>query len=217
MRMTYRTSGAFFVSAVGRRLQKQIKSFFADDILEKLPVIFIGAVSPFLAVFEQNHPDIVWEKETLAENELIPSFSSFQDINIIFIVVSNDSVADNISFLIKEAYRLLKPQGRLFILIKTKQPVNFLNIKDMPELRISSLLMQSEESGFSLQKKKGFLYFPYDFKLFETVDNALFSRISGGGSFSLLTLQKNPAITETAENYSSVRITNASVLTSPRT
>ena len=121
MKTTYRTSGAFFVSAVGRRLQKQIKSFFADDIFEKNPVIFIGAVSPFLAAFEQNNPDILWENERLTENELLPSFSSFQNINIVFITVSNDSVADNLPFLIKEAYRLLKPQGRLFILIKNKQ------------------------------------------------------------------------------------------------
>ena len=121
MKSSYRSSGAFFVSAVGRRLQKQIKSFFADVMLEKLPVIFIGSVSPFLAVFEQNTPDIVWENETLNENELLPSFSSFQNINMVFIVVSNNSVADNLPFLIKEAYRLLNSQGRLFILIKNKK------------------------------------------------------------------------------------------------
>ena len=217
MKTTYRTSGAFFVSAVGRRLQKQIKSFFADDIFEKNPVIFIGAVSPFLAAFEQNNPDILWENERLTENELLPSFSSFQNINIVFITVSNDSVADNLPFLIKEAYRLLKPQGRLFILIKNKQHLKTLNIKDIPETPILPLLTQLEKSGFSLKKKKGLLYFPYNFKLFEKIDNALFSRISNGGNFSLLALQKEPAIPETAESYNSVRITNASVLTSPRT
>ncbi|MBO4521179.1 MAG: hypothetical protein J5787_08250 [Alphaproteobacteria bacterium] len=217
MQLFYRTSGAFFVSAVGRRLQKQIKTFFADDILEKLPVIFIGSVSPFLAVFEQNNPDIVWESETLNESELLPTFSSFREISAVFMVVSNDSVADNMPFLLKEAYRLLKPQGRLHLLIKNKLPVTFIKIKDMPEMQPSSLLAQSEESGFSLEKKKGLLYLPYNFKFFETADNCLSERFSGGGSFSLLTLKKNPVIAETTENYSSIRMTKASVLTSPRT
>ena len=217
MKSSYRSSGAFFVSAVGRRLQKQIKSFFADVMLEKLPVIFIGSVSPFLAVFEQNTPDIVWENETLNENELLPSFSSFQNINMVFIVVSNNSVADNLPFLIKEAYRLLNSQGRLFILIKNKKTINTLTVKDLPEKALSPLLTQLQESGFLLQKKKGLLYLPYTFKLFESLDNTLFSRISGGGCFSLLALQKNPAVQEITEGYKSVRMTNASVLTSPRT
>lgn len=217
MQTTYRTSGAFFVSAVGRRLQKQIKSFLAGDIFEKLPAVFIGSVSPFLAVFEQNNPDIIWEGETLKENELLPAFSSFRDISLFFIVVSNASVADNLPFLIKEAYRLLSPRGRLFILTKNKRPINILKIKDMPETTLFSLLTQTEEAGFLLKKKKGFLHIPYNFKFFETVDNALSGQISGGGSFSLSVLEKIPIIAETTENYSSVRMTKASVLTSPRT
>lgn len=217
MKTMYRTCGAFFVSSLGRRLQKQIKESFTNDNFETLPVIFIGSASPFLAVFEQNNPDIVWENEFLTENDILSSFPSFQGIGTIFIVVSNNSVSENMPLLIKEASRLLKSQGRLFILIKNKRYIDLLNIKDMPETDAFSLSAQLREAGFSLQKKKGLLHIPFNFKPFETADNFLSSHFSDGGCFSLLAFWKNPTIKTTNESYNSARITKASVLTSPRT
>ena len=69
MKATYRTPNAFFVSPIGKRLQKQIKAFFATDDLREMRSVLIGPAFPFLAAFEQNNPNILFETENL-----IPTF-----------------------------------------------------------------------------------------------------------------------------------------------
>lgn len=217
MKPDYRTSNAFFVSSVGRRLQKQIKSALAEEDLQRQSAVLIGSIFPFLAVFEQNNPDIVLEKEQIVADDLVSPLLPVHSVNITFIAALNESVAENLPTLIKETSRFLKPHGRLFLLFKNKRKPCFLSINEMPDLSFSFLSKELEEAGFSLQKRKGLLHFPYASKMFGAADQFLFSHLTSGGHFTLFIAQKNPTVLSAAENYSSVRITKASVLTSPRT
>ena len=217
MTLFYRTSNAFFVSPAGRRLQNQIGSFFARENLQKQKVALIGPVFPFLAAFEQNNPDIVFEKETVVENDFFSDLPPAFSIDTVFIVVLNASVAENLSELIKEANKMLKPRGRLFLLIKNKRRVFTVNVCEMPETKLSSVMKEIRENGFSLNKKRETLLFPYAFSICQKTDDFLFSLSAGKGCFSLLAAQKSPLVTAPVENYSSTRITKASVFTSPRT
>lgn len=217
MKTTYRTSSSFFVSPVGRRLQEQVRLSLADEKLKDVPAVLIGPVFPFLAAFDQNNPDFVEEKETLSGNDLLSPWLSTRNVNIVFIVALNDSVTENLSVLIKEAARTLKQHGQLIILIKNKQKAGLLNIREMPETPLSVFGSELKTGGFSVQRKKGILHFPYTLNIFKAADDFLFKRFDGGGYFSLIIARKDPFVFSNAENYSSTRMTNASVLTSPRT
>ena len=217
MKPNYRTLNAFFVSSVGRRLQNQIKSFLAKEDLRRQSAVLIGSVFPFLGAFEQNNPDIVLEKETLSVNDFASPFLPVHSVNLTFIAALNDSIPENLPLLLKETCRFLKPRGRVFLLFKNKKKLPFFTINEIPEMASFAVLTEMETGGFSLQKKKGILYAPYDSKIFNAADRFLFSHIAGGGAFSLLVAQKNPLVLSPAENYSSARMTKASVLTSPRT
>ena len=217
MTLFYRTSNAFFVSPAGRRLQNQIGSFFAHENLQEQKTALIGPVFPLLTAFGRNNPDIVFEKETVSENDFFSSLPPAFSIDTVFIVALNVPVAENLSELIKEANRLLKPQGRLFLLLKNKRTIFTVKVPEMPETPLSSVLKEIQENGFSLEKKKDALFFPYDLSIWKKTDDFLFSLSAGKGCFSLLSAQKGPFVTAPTENYSSTRITKASVFTSPRT
>lgn len=217
MNATYRTPNAFFVSTTGQRLQKQLKSFFSTVDIQNAPAVLIGPVFPFLATFDQNHPNIVLEREILIENDLFSLPSLTTAIDIAFIAALNDSVTENLPSLIKETSRFLKPQGRLFLLYKNKKHLTTLNINNMPDIDYRSFSNEFSQNGLSIQKKKSFLYFPYKGSFFEKADFVFSFFPIMNGAFSLIHAQKNPLVTASIENYNSTRMTSASVLTSPRT
>ncbi|MBR1945118.1 MAG: hypothetical protein IJ846_02345 [Alphaproteobacteria bacterium] len=216
MKATYRTPNAFFVSPIGKRLQKQIDAFFAKENLRGSSAVLIGPVFPFLAVFEQNNPNILFETEYFIENSFFTALPPPFSVETVFIAALNDSVLNNCSLLIKEASRLLKPQGRLFFLIKNKRKTSSVEINEMPDAALSSFYEELQNFCFFIQKKKGLIYFPYTMPFWEKADQTAFSLLNGGGNFSLLCATKNLFTVSSTEDYSSTRITKASVLTSPR-
>lgn len=217
MTFVYRTPSAFFVSPAGRRLQKRIQSFFADTELQGQRSVFFGFIFPFLPAFKQNNPEIIWEQENIVENDFFSSLPTASGIDSVFLCALNDSVADNLPLLIKEAGRLLKPQGRLFILSKNKTAPAALRVNEMPEISPSFLLKEIRDNGFEPQTHKSLLYFPYNASFWEKADRFLSALPCGGGNFSILSARKAPLILSAVKNYKSTRITKASVFTSPRT
>lgn len=215
MKADYRTLNAFFVSPVGRRLQKQIKSVLSRSERRTHPSVLIGPVFPFLAAFEQQNPEIVFERETVDEDDFFFSLPPVCSTETFFISALNASVDANRFLLIKEAFRLLKPEGKLLLLVKRTGSV-FVN--GIPETPLGNVRNELKEACFSLTEQKGMLHFPYNFPFFDKADDFLFRLSVGKGAFTLFIAQKN-AVTASAatENYSSARITNASVFTSPRT
>ena len=216
MKAPYRTPNAFFVSPIGKRLQKQIKAFFATDDLREMRSVLIGPAFPFLAAFEQNNPNILFETENLIENDFFSDLPPSYSVDVVFIAALNDSILKNCSLLIKEAARLLKPQGRLFFLFKNRRNLMSVKINEIPELSLSSFFEELKDSCFSLHKTKGLIYLPYDHPLFEKADRFLFSSSAVGGNFSLLDARKDLLAVSSIEDHSSARMTKASVLTSPR-
>lgn len=217
MAFFYRTPNAFFVSAAGRRLQKQIGRFLRGEKLIDRSAVLIGSVFPFLDVFEQNNPDIVFETETFDSSVFFSSLPSAFGIDAFFIAALNESVAGNLPLLIKEAGRLLKPQGRLFLLVKNKKRLFFARVPEMPETPLRILRTEIRGNGFSLQREKGLLHFPCDGSVGKKVDDFLFSLPLKNGNFSLIVAQKEATEASAVEHYKSTRITKASVFTSPRT
>ena len=99
MKVVYRTPNAFFVSPIGKRLQKQIGVFFEKESLRGVPAVLIGPVFPFLAVFDQNNPDIVFETEACAENDFFSALPPPFSVEAVFIAALIDSVLNNCSLL----------------------------------------------------------------------------------------------------------------------
>ncbi len=217
MASVYRTSNAFFVSSAGKRLQKQIAFFFAGKDFRGCSAVFAGSVFPFLKAFEQNNPDIVFEKETIDPTDFFSVLTPVRNVDMAFISVLNASVAENLTALIKEAGRLLKPRGQLVLLIKKPKKAFSVSVSEIPETKSPPLLKETEKYGFVLQKKKNLLRFPYDGSVWKRADDFLFSLSAGGGNFLIICAQKQPVVVATVENYKPTRITKASVFTSPRT
>ena len=217
MIFVYRTPAAFFVSPAGRRLQKRIRSFFDDTELQGQRCIFFGSIFPFLTAFEQNAPEILWEQESIVESGFLSSLPAASGIDSAFISVLNHSVSNNLPLLIKEAERMLKPQGRLFILSKNKTAAAAVTINEVPEIKTSFILKELRKNDFEPQKKKSLLHFPYSAPFWEKVDKFLSVLSCGGGNFSILSARKAPMVPSGIKDYKSTRITKASVFTSPRT
>lgn len=217
MKATYRTPDAFFVSAAGRRVQEQIKDALSPLSLQGRSAALFGNVFPFLAAFDQNTPDIVSETNFFSKTEDPAFLLKPQSLDLFFISALDSCLIDALPRLIKEAFSALKAGGILIPLIKNKKLFDTLSINQTSETNASALTGQLSENGFSLKNRKGLLHFPYASRFFETADNLLFSLNIGGGCFTLLSAVKNPTVIEKIENYSSTRITKASVFTSPRT
>ena len=217
MTSVYRTPNAFYVSSVGQRLQRQIAAFFAGGDFRGRSAVLAGPVFPFLTAFEQNNPDIVCEKETVDAADFFSALPPAHGVDLAFIAALNDSVTDNLTFLIKEANRLLKPQGELFLLIKNPKKIFSVRVSGMPATKRISFVKEAEENGFLFRKRKNLLRFPYGGSVWEKADGFLFSLSAGKGNFAILSAQKQATVTAAAENYKPTRITKASVFTSPRT
>ena len=217
MTSVYRTPNAFYVSSVGQRLQRQIAAFFAGGDFRGRSAVLAGPVFPFLAAFEQNNPDIVCERETVDAADFFSALPPSRGVDLAFIAALNDSVADNLPLLIKEAERLLKPHGQLFLLNKNPKRLLGVRVLEMPETKPSFFLKETDQCGFSLQRKKELLRFPYGGFVWEKAEDFLFSVSAGKGNFSIFSAQKQAVVTAAAENYKPTRITKASVFTSPRT
>ena len=217
MTSVYRTPNAFFVSSAGKRLQRQIAVFFNGTDFHDRSAVLTGSVFPFLKAFEQNNPDIVFEREAFDPADFFSGLPQAHSVDMAFISALNDSVTDNLSSLIKEADRLLKPQGRLFLLVKKPKKFFASVISGMPETAQRFLLNETVRCGFFIQKKKNLLRFPYGGSFWNKADDLLFSLSAGAGNFLIVSAQKRPTVAAAAENYKPTRITKASVFTSPRT
>lgn len=211
------TSNSFFVSEAGRRLQKRLQSFLAKEEIKDLPSVLIGPAAPFLQAFEQNRPDIIMEKETLPDNTPLVSLPAAGTAAAVFMAVLNTSVANGCLPLIKEIHRILKPQGRFFLIIKNTAGFWPVQIKEMPSLSARLIRREIIDAGFLLKRQQSILSVPFHGKTFDLADECLFSLKIKIGVFSLFAAEKKPFVIQTSENYNSARITKASVLTSPRT
>ncbi|MGN1079161.1 MAG: hypothetical protein ACI4TE_03210 [Alphaproteobacteria bacterium] len=211
------TSNSFFVSEAGRRLQKRLQSFLAKEEIKDLPSVLIGPDAPFLQAFEQNRPDIIMEKETLPDNAALVSLPAAGSVAAVFMAVLNTSVANGCLPLIKEIHRILKPQGRFFLIIKNTAGFWPVQIKEMPSLSARLIRREIIDAGFLLKRQQSILSVPFHGKTFDLADEYLFSLKIKIGVFSLFAAEKKPFVIQTSKNYNSARITKASVLTSPRT
>lgn len=214
MKTSYRTPNAFFASPSGRRLQDQTAGLVsaADP---RPPFIVFGLFSPFLKAFEQKHPEIIFECETIKDSRFLSSLPAPNSAGAVFISSLNASIDENRTLLIKESFRLLKPDGFLFLLVRKKSPP-FIN--EIPETRIDGISDEFESAGFTLLNRKGLLHFPYDIPFAEKADELFFKLSAGTGSFTFFTARKKALVPSVAnENYNPARITKASVFTSPRT
>ena len=217
MTLNYPTNNSFFVSAAGRRLQKQIEMMLAKEDIKNRPAVLIGAAAPFLPAFEQNRPDIIAEKEDLPDNALIPFLPAAGSVSFAFTAVTNQSIADGVFPLIKEIHRILKPQGRFFLLIKNTGSLCPLHIKEMPSFSARVICKNLLQAEFLIKYQQGILFFPFCGKIFDKADDCISALKVRTGCFSFFCAEKKSFIVQTNETYNSARITKASVLTSPRT
>ena len=217
MTVIFPSNNAFFVSQAGKRIQKHLKSFLKKENIYNQPSVLIGPSALFLPAFDEKQPDIILENENLPNNILLPSLCAAGSVSFAFVAALNHSVAESCIPLIKEIHRLLKPRGHLFLIIKNTTRLCPVKIPSMPSLSVKSLRNEILNAGFLIKRQQNSLVVPYRGKLFDAIDDFLFSLKIKTGCFSLFDLEKKPFITQTKENYNSARITKASVLTSPRT
>ena len=218
MKVRFETLDAFFSSDLGHRLQHQICSFFVKQKIHDIPSVLIGSELPFLTAFEKNTPHLIARINNFPEkNETFRPLYTFHSIPVIFASVLTFDDCQNCPLIIKEAARILKSKGFLFMIIKNTTLFQTISIQNCKEICHKHLLSQLKLNGFSVKNNHGLIYLPFNGKIFEQTENVLFPLNFKGGTFSLLGAQKKMFVNQSVKNFRSARMTKASVLTSPRT
>lgn len=213
----FQTFDRFWFSHAGRRAAKRFRTVFDVAGFNGIRAAAIGSSAFFDGVFSKNRPDFVLRRDVPPDESPIFSLGEAQSLDAVFIAETNNAVYEKRDFLIKEAYRVLKPDGVFLLTIKNDAFFRF-RINGVPQSKPSAVFRAlSAHGGFSFSKRQNVLYLPFDGKIAETVDFVLTALNPTGGAFSVFTVRKEKLVPQSNKNYSAARITKASVFTSSRT
>ncbi len=208
------TYNSFQASPAGRRAARRFQSFFAQAAPFDAPVVRIGPA----AFFDESVPDgdIFQTAESVAENAPLPSLGDACSAGTVFIAALNDGVFHALPPLIKESARVLKPAGRLILIVKNA-PSLCPAVGGVPSSRPFAVRRELARNGLRTTERRDVLHIPFYGKAGDIADKILYTLNVWGGGFTVFTARKAPFVPQRDENYSSARMTSASVFTSPRT
>ena len=207
------TYSSFQASPAGRRAARRFQSFFAKTAPFDAPAVRIGPA----AFFDEAAPETDFSRsvENVAEN-VAPPLGDACSVGTVFIAALNESVFHTLSPLIKESVRILKPAGRLILIVKNA-PSLCPAVGGIPSSRPFAVRRELARNGLRLTERQDVLHIPFYGKSSDIADKILYALNAWGGGFTVFTARKASFVPQNNENYSSARITNASVFTSPRT
>ncbi len=211
------TFDRFWFSPVGRRAAKQFRTVFDVSGFDGVRAAAIGSAVFFDGVFSKNKPDFVLRRDAPPDDAPLFPLGEGLSLDAVFIAETNGAVYEKRDVLIKEARRVLKPDGVFLLTVKNDaffQP----RVGGVPQSKPSDVLRAlTARGGFSVCGRKNVLYLPFDGKIAEAADAVLTPMNAGGGMFSVFTARKESLVPQKSGNYSAARMTKASVFTSPRT
>ena len=208
------TYNSFQASPAGRRAARRFQNIFAKASPFDAPVVRIGPV----AFFDESIPDsgVFQTIESINENAPLPSLGDACSTGTVFIAALNENVFHALSPLVKESARVLKPAGRLILIVKNA-PSLCPAVGGIPSPRPFAVRRELARNGLRLTGRQDVLHIPFYGKAGDIADKILYTLNVWGGGFTVFTARKAPFVPQRDENYSSARMTSASVFTSPRT
>lgn len=193
---------------------RRFKNFFDKTAPFDAPAVRIGPAAFFDEALSDG--DIFKTVETVAENAPLPILGDACSTGTVFIAALNECVFHALSPLIKESVRILKPSGRLIIVVKNASllcPA----VGGVPQVRPFAVRRELARNGLRVSERRDILHLPCYGKACDIADKIFYTLNVPAGGFTVFTACKAPFVPQRDENYSSARITSASVFTSPRT